>query len=147
MYYAYKPNGAQKGWHPRQKGSVIGWMHVAHPSHREHFYLRTLLCYKTGVRSYRDLYRVNGQQYECPTDACRAMGLMPDDSQWKLIFTELKDNTLGWSLRQTLATALKDGAISEPQKIWDQFKADFCGDVPTLLERNANWLQFPDHMT
>ncbi|POS81884.1 hypothetical protein EPUL_005913, partial [Erysiphe pulchra] len=78
-FYTHTKN---RGWHPRRKGQTIGRIPVAVPTQGEHFYLRQLLTVKARARSYRDLYTINGTTCDCPSAACRALGLTFDDSDW-----------------------------------------------------------------
>ncbi|POS83297.1 hypothetical protein EPUL_005133, partial [Erysiphe pulchra] len=101
LFYTHVKN---RGWHPRKKGLTIGRMLVAVPRQGEHYYLRTLLTVKTGAKSYRDLYAVDGIVYDSPSAACRALGLIFDDSDWISLFNEVKDTSTAASLRKTFAS-------------------------------------------
>ena len=117
-----------RGWHPRRKGQTIGRMPVAHPSQREHFYLRTLLTVKRGGKSYKDLYTVNGVEYDSPSAACIALGLVSDDSEWVTFFNQIKDTATANALRRTLATVIANTAVTCVRNLWDQFKDYFTDD-------------------
>ncbi|POS88368.1 hypothetical protein EPUL_000099 [Erysiphe pulchra] len=81
-------------------------MPVALPRHGEHFYLRTLLTVKRGTQSYKDPFTVNGITYDCPSVACRALGLIFDDSEWFFLFNEVKDSSTASSPRRTFAATI-----------------------------------------
>ncbi|POS81966.1 hypothetical protein EPUL_006706, partial [Erysiphe pulchra] len=124
-YYTYHKS---RGWQKRRNGYSIGRMPVAVPRQGEHFYLRTLLTVKRGARSYRDLYTVNGVYCGTASAACRALGLVFDDSDWVSLFEEVKDSSSASSLRQTFAAAIMHSAIISPQDLWDRFKIPFTDD-------------------
>ncbi|POS82035.1 hypothetical protein EPUL_005960, partial [Erysiphe pulchra] len=117
FFYIYHKS---RGWQKRRNGYSIGRMPVAVPRRGEHFYLRTLLTVKRGARSFRDLYKVNGINSGTASAACRALGLVFDDSDWVSLFEEVKDSSSTSSPRQTFAAASQD--------LWDQFKIPFTDD-------------------
>lgn len=80
----------KKGWHARRKDRTIGRMPVAVPRQGEHFNLRTLLTIKSGARLYQDIFTVNGNLYESSSATGRALGLVFDDTEWILLFNEVK---------------------------------------------------------
>ncbi|POS81847.1 hypothetical protein EPUL_006717, partial [Erysiphe pulchra] len=139
-FYTHTKN---RGWHPRRKGQTIGRMPVAVPSQGEHFYLRKLLTVKAGARSYRDLYTIDGTTYDCPSAACRALGLTFDDSDWISLFDEVKDSSPANSLRQTFASALAHSQVIDPQSIWDRFKNFFSDDCARRIENLGDRLNPP----
>ncbi|POS82695.1 hypothetical protein EPUL_003563, partial [Erysiphe pulchra] len=124
-YFTYHKS---RGWQKRRNGYSIGRMPVAVPRQGEHFYLRTLLTVKRGARSFRDLYTVNGVYCGTASSACRALGLVFDDSDWVSLFEEVKDSSSASSLRQTFAAAIMHSAIISPQDLWDRFKIPFTDD-------------------
>ncbi|POS84654.1 hypothetical protein EPUL_002232 [Erysiphe pulchra] len=130
LFYTHVKN---RGWHPRKKGQTICRMPVAVPRQCEHYYLRTLLTVKTGAKSYWDLYTVDSIVYNSPSAACRALGLIFDDSDWIFLFNEVKD-TPAASLRQTFASALAYSTVINPQAIWDQFRVNFTDDCLWRLQ-------------
>ena len=125
--YFYTHVGGQ-GWHPRIKGQTIGRMPIAHPSQLEHFYLRLLLTVKRGAKSYRDLYTVNGREYQLPSEACRAWGLLADDSEWISFFNQIKDTATGASLRQTMAVIIANASLTDAKSLWERYIDNFTDD-------------------
>ena len=136
----------KRGWKLRKNsGGTVGRMYVANVHQGEHFWLRWLLCVRRGPTSYVDLYTVNGVPYPTPSEACRALGLGGDDTEWVHMFEELIDNTSASSLRQTLAAALAAAVINSPQDLWNKFKASFSDDCPWRLQHD-NLSSRPDDM-
>ncbi|POS86701.1 hypothetical protein EPUL_003475 [Erysiphe pulchra] len=127
IHYTYVKN---RGWHMRKKGYTIERLPVAVPRQEEHFYLRTLLTVKRRATSYKDLYTVNGVNYETPSAACRAsgLGLIFDDSEWISLFNEIKDSTSAAYLRNQFGVIVVNSEVLDPQSIWDHFRDAFSDD-------------------
>ncbi|KAF5196720.1 Atp-dependent dna helicase, partial [Thalictrum thalictroides] len=140
MHYTHVKN---KGWHLRKKGHTIGRMPVAIPRQGERFYLRSLLTVKRGATSYEDLYTVNGVRYEVPSAACRAWGLIYDDSEWISLYNEVKNTTSAACLRYQFAVNLADSEILEPQRIWDLYEDNFTDDCLYRIQRMSDTLILP----
>ncbi|KAF5190259.1 Atp-dependent dna helicase, partial [Thalictrum thalictroides] len=132
-----------RGWKKRKNGYSIGRMPLAVPRQGEHFYFRTLLTVKRGAKSFRDLYTVNGIYHEDPSGACRALGLVFDDSDWESLFEEVKDSSSASSLRQTFAAAIMHSAIVNPQNLWDRFKLSFTDDCLWQIRTLGNRIDAP----
>ncbi|POS84025.1 hypothetical protein EPUL_003771 [Erysiphe pulchra] len=140
LFYTYVK---KRGVHMRKKGHTIGRMSVAVLRQGEHFYLRTSLIVKRGAQSYKDLYTVSGITYNCPSAACRALGLTFDNSEWFSLLNEVKDSSTASSLRQTFAAAIAHSTVSDPQSIWDRFKDDFSDDCLYRIRTNGERLAPP----
>ena len=61
--------------------------------------------------------------------ACIALGLLDDDGEWFQCFNESKDFSTGRALRSLFVTALINGDLSEPLKLWQRFCSDICDDL------------------
>ena len=140
LFFTHKKS---TGWHPRAKGNTIGRMPVAHPTQGEHYFLRTLLTIKKGVRSYRDLYCVDGVQYDCASAACRALGLISDDSEWISYFDEIRSFATASSLRRTFASAISFATVVDPQSVWDRFKDNFTDDCLYRIRTHGHQFHLP----
>ncbi|KAJ0495305.1 putative helitron helicase-like domain-containing protein [Helianthus annuus] len=68
--------------------TAIGRLVYIHPTAGEIFYLRLLLCYQKGCKSYSDVRTVSGVTYTTFRGACEALGLLGDDREWVAAFTE-----------------------------------------------------------
>ncbi|POS82519.1 hypothetical protein EPUL_004942 [Erysiphe pulchra] len=93
-YYTYNK---KRGWQKRKKGMSIGRMPIAVPR------------------------QVNGVYHQGPSVTCQALGLTFDDSEWFLLFNEIKDTSSAPALRRTFAAALHLSAL-------DRFKSSFTDD-------------------
>ncbi|XP_076888524.1 uncharacterized protein LOC143538972 [Bidens hawaiensis] len=69
-------------WEPRKKGFSVGRIHHVSPSLGEAYFLRVLLNKVKGPRSFDEIKMVNGVIYATFRDACYALGLLDDDSQY-----------------------------------------------------------------
>ncbi|CAD6263840.1 unnamed protein product [Miscanthus lutarioriparius] len=76
-------NRKDKVWRPRQGPTKIGRAIYINPSCGELYYLRMLLNVVKGATSYEDLRMISGVLYPTFKDACQAMGLLGDDSEWR----------------------------------------------------------------
>jgi hypothetical protein len=65
-----------------KRSFAIGRMYYAHPTSREHYYLRMLLNYVKGATSYKHLQTKDGTEHDTFKDACIAMGLLVEDNEW-----------------------------------------------------------------
>lgn len=61
---------------------VIGRVYAVHPNNTECFYLWMLLHTVRGPTSFNDLRTVEGVLHLTYQSACRALGLLEDDSHW-----------------------------------------------------------------
>ncbi|XP_035845824.1 uncharacterized protein LOC110943497 [Helianthus annuus] len=79
-FYVWKLD--KRIWVPRIKGKTIGRIHSVSPSTGEAYYLRILLNKVKGPTSFDDIKTVNGRVYDTFRDACYALGLLDDDSEY-----------------------------------------------------------------
>ncbi|POS84475.1 hypothetical protein EPUL_002381, partial [Erysiphe pulchra] len=105
MHYTYVKN---RGWHIRKKGHTIGRLPVTVPRQGEHLYLRILLI--------------------TPSAACRALGLIFDNSEWISLFNKIKDSTSAASLRKQFGVIFANSEVLDSQSIWDRFREAFSDD-------------------
>ncbi|KAK9676692.1 hypothetical protein RND81_11G093800 [Saponaria officinalis] len=71
----------QKKWTPRKQGFALGRMYHMSPTGGERYYMRTLLNFFKGPKSYEDIRTVNGVIYPTFKKACYALGLLGDDKE------------------------------------------------------------------
>ncbi|KAK9725260.1 hypothetical protein RND81_05G132400 [Saponaria officinalis] len=69
-------------WTRRNKGMSIGRMAFVHPIAGESYYLRQLLNYVKGARTFEEIRTVEGHTYKSYKEACSAMGLLNNDKEW-----------------------------------------------------------------
>ncbi len=90
MPRCYVWNQAKLLWTRRKKKMswpAIGRMYACHAGSGERYYLRRLLHYSLGAKSFDDLYKFDGKTFEadaCETlqEVCARMGLLEDDRDW-----------------------------------------------------------------
>ncbi|KAK9683679.1 hypothetical protein RND81_10G158300 [Saponaria officinalis] len=69
----------KKEWCPRKSGFSIGRIYHVSPGCGERYYLRTLLNFVKGPRSFKEIRTINGITYPTYKEACYALGLLGDD--------------------------------------------------------------------
>jgi hypothetical protein len=74
------------------------------PSCGELYYLRMLLNVAKGATSCEDLRTISGVLYSTFKDACQAMGLLGDDSEWREALREASMWGSAPQMRQLLVT-------------------------------------------
>ena len=122
-----------KGWSIRKKGTCVGRMYFMSPKAGEVFYLRVLLCNRKGATSFEDIRTVDVQvegaedgvmepRLMTNKEACVALGLADNDSEWHEAITEATEFGTAAMLRGLLLTILLECGPSEPRKLWEKHK-------------------------
>ncbi|KAG2191246.1 hypothetical protein INT47_012402 [Mucor saturninus] len=77
-------------WRKRQRGfnQIIGRIYSVSPKESEKYFLRLLLNYVRGAKSFEDARTVDGVVHETFQAAARTKGLLADDEQWDLCLRE-----------------------------------------------------------
>nr|KAJ0204558.1 hypothetical protein LSAT_V11C500286960 [Lactuca sativa] len=70
---------------------AIGRIAFVHPSDGELFYLRMLLFHQKGCKSYEDVRTIYNKLHPNFHSTCDALGLIGDDKEWLLAFTQASD--------------------------------------------------------
>ena len=97
-------------------------MVAIHPSSNETFYLRMLLKHVAGPTSYEDLRTTpDGICHPTFRDACIALGLCEDDSQWIACMEEAVAITHPGGLRALFCNILVNCKPAKPRDMFDQF--------------------------
>ena len=119
----------------------------ASPAQGEQFYLRLLLTTVTGATLFANLCIVNNVQYDTYKEACLALGLLKNDSEWDnewaQSLTEAGEMQTGSSLQSLFAVVLLSCHPTSPEVLWHQFKHKICDDFRRHLERVPHYL---DHV-
>ncbi|XP_035834163.1 uncharacterized protein LOC118482677 [Helianthus annuus] len=115
--YVWKLN--QRIWVLRIKGKTIGRIHSVSPSTGEAYYLRILLNKVKGPTSFDDIKTVNGQVYNSFRDACYALGLLDDDSEYIEAIKEANISGSAGYIRNLFATMLLSSTLSRPEVVWE----------------------------
>ena len=125
-------------WKLRKRdNTAIGRMYFIKPTSGELFYLRTLLTVVKGPTSFEDLRRVPGLNNDEPFPtyhaACLARGLLQDDGEWRMCLEEASGMQTGARLRRLFVTLLLFGEVSQPERLWDEFREHICDDLEHRL--------------
>jgi hypothetical protein len=116
-------NATKKKWRGRRKrGFAIGRMYLAHTNSGERFYLRLLLTHVHGATSFEHLRTVDGVLYGSFKEACRVLGLLQDDGEWRQCLTEASEIQTGSQLRNLFAVILRECNPADPLGLWSQFQ-------------------------
>jgi len=124
QYFVFKDQ--DKRWHPRKRGFAIGRMYHCNPLQGERFYPRLLLTVVLGATSFDNLRTINSQTYATFQQACLALGIIQDDTEWIQCFEEAIVFSTGHTLRTFFATAVMYSGIIDPTQIWTCFQQYFC---------------------
>jgi hypothetical protein len=122
-------------WRPRKRGFSIGRMHFVPPGSGPKFYLRTLLGYARGPTSFDDLMTVNNVKYNNYKDACFAMGLMNDDTQFIRAIKEASYWGSGAYLRNLFVALLLSSQIHKPGVVWESTWEYLSDDIQRKQRR------------
>ncbi|XP_035845319.1 ATP-dependent DNA helicase PIF2-like [Helianthus annuus] len=89
------------------------------PSTGEAYYLRILLNKVKGPTSFDDIKTVNGRVYDTFRDACYALGLLDDDSEYIEAIKEANISGSAGYIRNLFATMLLSSTLSRPEVVWE----------------------------
>ncbi|XP_035838928.1 uncharacterized protein LOC110907105 [Helianthus annuus] len=116
-FYVWKLD--QRIWVPRIKGKTIGRIHSISLSTGEAYYLRILLNKVKGPTSFDYIKTVNGRVYDTFGNACYALGLLNDDSEYIEAIKEANISGSAGYIRNLFATILLSSTLSRPEVVWE----------------------------
>ncbi|XP_074327954.1 uncharacterized protein LOC141665870 [Apium graveolens] len=134
-------------WRPRQRGNVVGILTEVHATGDDLLYLRMLLIQRKGCTSFDELMTVEGHFVESFKEACAAMGLLQNGSQWHEAMVENSHSSFAKQLREMFVNILAYCSISDPLFLWNAQWKCMSDDIILLKRkecRNGN-LQLPDY--
>ncbi|XP_074303460.1 uncharacterized protein LOC141637940 [Silene latifolia] len=145
----------ERAWHPRKNGFAIGRMHNVSPNCGELYYMRTLLNFVKGPKSYEDLRWFDDTLHPTFRAACYARGLLGDDKEYIDAIEEASRWGSGAYLRYLFVTLLMSSAIAMPtlRLTEDELKNYALLDIEACLQRNGSSLRrfedmpFPESST
>ncbi|XP_076908503.1 uncharacterized protein LOC143565407 [Bidens hawaiensis] len=108
-----------RGWQRRKSGFSIGRVHAISPALGEAYFLRVLINRVKGPKSFEEIRIVNGQTYNTFRDACYALGLLDDDTEYIEGIEEASLSGSGDYLRSLFATMLSTDSLSRPEHVWN----------------------------
>ncbi|KAI3806191.1 hypothetical protein L1987_22087 [Smallanthus sonchifolius] len=106
-------------WARQKQGFSIGRIHSVSPSLGEAYFLRILLNKVKGPTSFEDIKTVNGIVFPTFRDACYALGLLDDDTEYVEAIKEASHSGSGYYLRTLFATMLLSNTLSRPDFVWN----------------------------
>ena len=112
----------------RPGAHVVSRLYTVSPREGERYYLRVLLLHCPGATSYKHLRTVDGVEHTSFREACHALGLLADDSEWKKALDDAF-RSLFVPLSHVFATILKYCSPSDPVGLWEQHKTIFIQDI------------------
>jgi len=107
-------------WKPRKMENTIGRLIWVPPSTGEVFYLRRMLTHVKGPTSYVDIRTVNNVTYSTFREACLALGILANDSEYVEAIKEAKDWSSGIYLRKLFVTILLSNSVNRPEELWNK---------------------------
>lgn len=121
-----------KAWKKRRRHAkmpTIGRVASCSSRQGERFYLRLLLQYVRGARSFVHVRTHEGTVHATFKDAARARGLLQDDAEWDACLAEALTTQSGQRLRRLFADLLIAAQPAEPRKLWDKYREDMTEDI------------------
>jgi hypothetical protein len=88
-----------------------------------------LLNVAKGATSYEDLRTISGVLYPTYKDACQAMGLLGDDSEWREALREASMWGSAAQMRQLLVTIVLFCSVCDAASLFNEFYQYFTDDI------------------
>ncbi|XP_075188624.1 uncharacterized protein LOC142288848 [Anomaloglossus baeobatrachus] len=120
----------KKTWNPRLRGvsTIIGRMYTVSLKDQERYCLRLLLLHVRGATSYNHLKTVHGVLHDTFKAAALALGLLFDDTVWKLTLQDAVTLHMPKQLRELFAYICVFGPPTNPDQLWTLFKENLIED-------------------
>ena len=124
-----------KYWQRRKRSTTlaIGRLAYIHPSSRDAFYLRMLLCHQKGSMSFRQLRTVDEATYPTYRAACEAMGLLGGDQEWNIALQEASFSATPAYMRNLFCQLLIFCEVSDPVTLLQSHSSSMSEDIPQIL--------------
>ncbi|GAU27991.1 hypothetical protein TSUD_373870 [Trifolium subterraneum] len=122
-------NKEKRRWTLRKQGYSIGRLYFVPPGSGEKFYLRILLNYVRGPRSFDELKTVDGVRYDSFKDACSALGLMDGDKEFVHAIKEAGYCATGTFLRDLFVALLISNQLQQPTYVWNSVWEELSDDI------------------
>lgn len=124
-FYTFTGNKTWKRRAGQKVSDVVGRIYSVSPKEGERYFLRRLLFFVTGATSYKDLRTYNGHEYSTFQDACKARGLLQDDTEWHQCLEDAAEKQMANQLLDLFVTILMHCAPQKPRELWDKFQHEF----------------------
>ena len=122
---------SKKEWRIRQRGEVIGRVHIVNPVAGDAYYLRMLLHgdHCRGKTSFKDLLIVRGRQCETYKEVCLELGLLQDDREWHRVLEEAAATRMCPQSRELYVMILMFCMPSNPRALFEEFWITWTDDI------------------
>ena len=128
-----------KKWQRRLRGgknAQLGRISQISPKAGELFYLRLLLIYRVGPKSFEHLRTIGGVLRESFMAAASAMGILDDDQYLVRAIEDAVPLRSANRLRRLFAVILLHCEPKQPVDLWNRFRDSLCVGLST--DRNGN---------
>ena len=130
--------GSRKKAVPGQAGvkqdQVLGRVYTVHPNNAECYYLRLLLHEVRGPICFNDLKKVSGVFHPTYQSACRALGLLEDDTHWDRTLEKAAISDSPYKLRELFAVMLVFCQLADPLKLWENHRDSLSEDIKRQVD-------------
>ncbi|GAU39655.1 hypothetical protein TSUD_18380 [Trifolium subterraneum] len=132
-------NKQKRAWTPRKQGFSIGRLHFVPPGSGQKFYLRLLLNYVKGPRSFDEIKTVDNVRYDRFKEACFASGMMDGDKEFIHAIKEASHGGGGAFLRILFVALLVSGQLHRPNSVrnstWEELSDNIQHKQRQILQR------------
>ncbi|KAD5961964.1 hypothetical protein E3N88_13437 [Mikania micrantha] len=135
----YRWDSTGKVWLKRAstKRPSIGRLVYVHPTCGDLFYLRTLLTYQIGCRSFSDIRTIAGFTFATYRAACEKLGLIGDDKEWVFAFGKASAWATASELRSLFTHMLLHCEISNPLQLWNTHWQSMSDDITMYIQHET----------
>ncbi|UYV75805.1 hypothetical protein LAZ67_13001409 [Cordylochernes scorpioides] len=127
-----------EGYPGVRKSDVLGRVYTVHPTNAECYYLRLLLFHIRGPCSFQSLRTVEGVIHTTFQMACKALGLLEDDSHWNETLKEASICRNAASVRALFSTMLIFCHMSDTLTLWHAHKECMSEDILHRMRRDMS---------
>ncbi|KAJ1690784.1 hypothetical protein LUZ63_014939 [Rhynchospora breviuscula] len=129
----------ERKWQYRQQGDRLARMGFVHPSTGELYYVRMLLNCVRGASSFHELRTVNEVIHPTFKEACNALGLLNNNSEWLATMQEAAAVASSSQLRQLFIDILIFSEVADTAELWSNCW-EYLGDdiMQKLRDYNHN---------
>ncbi|KAJ3684336.1 hypothetical protein LUZ61_013500 [Rhynchospora tenuis] len=129
----------EKVWKFRLSGYRLARIHFVQPTAGDVYYERMMLNSVRGATSFDDLRTVNGVTYQTYKEACNAVGLLDDNSEWLYTMQEAAASASCEQLRTMFVDILLYSDVADAKELWESCW-NYMGDdiVQTMRSAHCN---------
>ena len=122
------------------KTEIVGRLPMLVPSHGDIFYLKLLLTqdHCKGLRSEEELRTVHGVVHSTCKDACKALGILEDDSEWDNCLSEIEIEVSPRRFRNIFAIIIIENSPSNVQQLFENYHERLIEDYVYSYQNQMN---------